>query len=141
MKNKTTKIVLIITIILIISSIITIIASTTKQDTYLLEEKVLESYFIISDQGGIGVIPGVVFFGKMMPGGSGTAKIEINNNYNKEVIAKITASEEIEPYFVEQKIVISPKEKKEVLLTVKIPKEAKNGEYKGKVIIKIVTII
>ena len=135
LENKKKIAIMCLSIILIISSVITIKQNLSTQK--IIEEKTLESYFIVSDQAGIGIIPGVVFFGRMTPGGSGTAKIYLNNTYKREIGVDIKAIGKIKNYFNEQKIIVGVEENKEISLTVKVPLGTSHGEYRGKIVVTI----
>jgi len=130
MKMKTKKYLIIASVILILfsSTLILINLGNTEKNEY-------EAYFIVSDRGGVGIMPGIIFFGKMRPGDRGSATIHLNNTINKRILMEITSSEELTPYFLEQEIILRPYENRTLDLTVVIPKNSTLGEYRGKVII------
>ncbi len=135
MKNKFKILLIVLSLLLIASSVLLLwrVYEVYKST----EERVFDSYFIVADRGGVGIVPGVVFFGQMRPGDSGTAKIYLNSTFNYPMLVVITSSGSVSDFFVNSKRVLKPYENKEVDLTVVIPVNASYGRYDGKVIVKM----
>lgn len=136
-KNRDVKKKLFLTIITIVLLLISITSTVITLKNYNRgETKTFESYFIVSEKVGVGVVPGVVFFGGIVPGGSGTTKLYFNNTNNYDVVASIRALGEIDKYFIEQRTTIGAGENKEVILTVSVPAGLDYGEYRGRIIVE-----
>ena len=133
MKRKFKIFLVVLSVLLIMSSLLVLwrVYKVYKST----EERIFDSYLIVADKGGVGLVPGVVFFGMMMPGDSSTAKIYLNSTFEHPVLVKITSSGDIKNFFVDSEHILWPYENKSVDLSVVIPKNASYGRYDGKVVV------
>ena len=142
-KNKVTIItkrtfkmfLIILSILLIISSIIIITKVNAIYKNTVTQN--FNSYLIVSDKGGVGLVPGVVFFGRMRPGDTSMATIYLNSTFNYPLNVKIRAIGDLKKFFVNNDFALMPYENKSVYLTVIIPKNTSFGRYDGQVEVKL----
>ncbi len=126
---------IILVIILIVSSIILLLKVYDVYESTIT--KTFDSYLIVSDSGGVGLVPGVVFFGKMRPGDRSTAIINTNSTFDYPMYFSARAEGQIKQFFVNNNFILQPYENKSVYLSVIIPKNTTFGRYEGRVIISL----
>ncbi len=130
--NKKIRIFLVIlSVILIILSIVLMLRVYDINKDAIIQN--FDSYLIVSNEGGIGLVPGVVFFGKMRPGDSATATIYLNSTFKNPLIAQARAKGVIKKFFVNNDFILQPYENKSIYLTVIIPKNTSLGRYDGQI--------
>ena len=133
MRSKSKIFIVVLSALLIVFSLLVL---WRVYDVYRsTEEEVFDSYLIVSDKGGVGLVPGVVFFGMMRPGDSATAKIYLNSTLSYPLFVKVTSSGDKKNFFVDSEHLLRPYENKSIDLSVVIPKNTPYRRYDGKVIV------
>jgi hypothetical protein len=83
---------------------------------------------------GIGIIPGMMYFGKMSEGDSGMQKIVLSHNYQNPVLVQIVASGSLKNWVAvsDNNFVLKGNVKKTVNITATVPEGASLGNHTGK---------
>ncbi len=97
-----------------------------------LEIKILDVRFSVSDNPGFDLNKESLTFGRIVPGGSGMRKVNLDNNYNFSVKVKLDVSDEIRKFLVaENPIYLKSGENKSVPFNVFISNYTEHGDYSG----------
>lgn len=83
---------------------------------------------------GIGIIPGMIYFGKMSYGSRSIQKIEILHNYKEPLLVQISASGDMGGWITvsENNFIIEKDSKKIVEVIATVPEGASTGNHTGK---------
>src|SRR3989338_3054804 len=122
--NSFVPIILILSVFVIAGVIMTIISLP-------LTWKEIEVRFIVGSNPGLDINNSWLIFGKIVPGGSATRIINIENTYNKPIIITLVGDEFLKP------IKLSIGEKKKVPVTLSIPKNYSFGNYTGSIELRV----
>ncbi|MBS3089892.1 hypothetical protein J4461_03380 [Candidatus Pacearchaeota archaeon] len=129
--NSFVPIILILSVFVIAGVIMTIISLP-------LTWKEIEVRFIVGSNPGLDINNSGLIFGKIVPGGSATRIINIENTYNKPIIITLVGDEFLKPILsLEQPIKLSIGEKKKVPVTLSIPKNYSFGNYTGSIELRV----
>ena len=83
---------------------------------------------------GIGIIPGMMYFGKMSEGNSGMQKIVLRHNYHDPVLVQVVASGRLKGWVAvsENNFILEGGVTKTVNVTATVPEGASLGNHTGK---------
>ncbi len=125
--------VLLLTIVLIIIGVTSILYTRHKIISYKEYDLLLK---VVDDKSGfgIGIIPGMIYFGKMSAGNSGMQKIILKHNYQSPVLVQIVASGNLKNWVTisDNDFVLEKDVTKTVNITATVPEGASLGNHTGK---------
>ncbi len=109
---------------------------------FLLNYKVIEireiySSVIVSDKIGFDLNSTAITFGGVMPGGSSTRTLILENPYKFKIFIYACGEGEISRFINPVKEIIDAGEIKRIGISVNIPKNASFGKYEGKIVLRI----
>lgn len=83
---------------------------------------------------GIGIIPGMIYFGRMASGNGAMQKIEIKHNYYEPLLVQIAASGDLKKWVTlsENNFVLEKDVMKTINVTAMVPEGASLGNHTGK---------
>ncbi len=139
MKINTTDI-LYATIILVILITFANILYLENQNS-VVETWEYDMFLTVSNYTGFNVDNNAIFFGTVKPGGTSSRKIQLNNNDLTLKVSIYTDGDLAKWVYTEQSsFILYPKKEKVVNVKAFVPKDAKYGDYEGRVIVKFETI-
>ena len=110
----------------------------------ILKEKPIESFnldvrFSFGDSLGFDLNRSALSFGRLLPGGTSTRSIFVENVYDVPFEVKMLISPNINPFVQidDKKIIVNPGEKKKIPVTVIAPKNVSYGEYEGSIQVEL----
>jgi len=104
----------------------------------IVAEKNLEVKFLVGQEYGLDLDNSVLTFGMVVPGGSMTRKLQIENNYEYPVKVKIFISESIKPLIsVDSEVTLPSGENITLPVSLNVPSDMIYGEYTGNLVLKM----
>ena len=98
----------------------------------ITESYSIDMHVTIDNATGVNVATDAIYFGTIKPGNSVTKIITIENSEQRHKVIIKTPAKFSEWLHYEHFLFMEPEEKKEIELTVAIPKDAEYGTYHGK---------
>lgn len=107
-KKDRKKILLIFVITLLIISLIFLIFSIIKVINYskIIEKKEIGAYLIVSDHYGFDVNNTIFAFGMVVPGGSVTRQLIVQNKYDFPISVEVVPKEDMKKFVENQKFIV-----------------------------------
>lgn len=105
----------------------------------VLEKKILPAKVIVGDMYGFDLNSSALIFGMLMPGGSSSRSINLENKYNQKIKVNIYSEGDIKKFILvsENNFILKENETKSISFSVNAPLDAHFGTYEGKVYIII----
>ncbi|MBU3913334.1 MAG: hypothetical protein KKE50_04535 [Nanoarchaeota archaeon] len=105
----------------------------------LLETKEFYARAVVSERNGFDLNNSALIFGEILPGGSASREVFIENSYNKSVRIRIYSVGNISKLLsgFEENFVLGRNETKKVGFSVYAPRNAELGVYDGKIVIEV----
>lgn len=127
-KIKTWKLVVLgILLILIIFSFYIWVSRPLKVET-------LDVFFSVGGTLGFDLNTSLLTFGRVLPGGSGTRKVFIENDYDFDIVVDISISNNMSEFiFSVPQVIILSNEKKGISFSLAVPEDCEFGNYSGKI--------
>jgi len=133
MKSKTRSWIILISIVLTLISLVLLARLTAVYQSTRVQ--IMPSYLIVSDSGGVGLVPGVVFFGRMRPGDTAVATINVNSSFDYTLWVNISARGDMSQFMIGREFILEPYENRSVDITAVVPRDALFGRYDGQIVI------
>ena len=105
----------------------------------VLEKKIIPAKVIVGNIYGFDLNSSALTFGMLVPGGSSSRSLNLENKYNKEIKVNIYSEGDIKKFILvsENNFILKENEAKSISFTVSAPLDAHFGTYEGKVYIVI----
>ncbi len=128
--NALVLLLIVILIVLVITSIFYSRSKILHYQEYNLLLKVTND----TSGFGIGIIPGMIYFGKMSAGNSGMQQVVLMHNYQEPVLVQMVVSGSLKNWVVvsDNNFVLERNVKKTVNVTATVPEGASLGNHTGK---------
>jgi len=133
--NRTT----IIFFVFIIFFLAMLLAVNLNKSKSIIRKEKIEAFAMVGDKYGLAINGTALIFGRIVPGGSSTKKLTIDNNYNTEVRVEIFSKGPLGKYLQvsDNDFILKDNEKKTVKFSTHIPKDLPHGNYTGEVYIVV----
>jgi len=125
-------------IILILAIFAAVLLASSFYLFRVTETKIFDVKFFVGPDFGIDLDTSVVAFGMVVPGGSATRELKIDNSHPYPIRVSLFASSNINKFIsADYNFTISPGESRLLPVTLFVPKETQEGEYDGKLTVSL----